>query len=288
MIFGIGTDIAQVNRFEKWVENPQMFMRFFNPAEIMEKGSLAAKCQHYAARFAAKEAFSKALGTGIAGFELKEVYVVNDPLGKPELKVEDSGYVSTVLSDLCNCDFIRKYSAFGKTDRDFMYQLTDLYSLFYLKYVKNYHGEDEHYWSHRQMDISSWEGYAFEQVCLHHIPQIKRRLGIGGILSNICTWSCRAFTDAEGNKQPGAQIDLIIDRGDKTINLCEMKFVNHPYSITPDYAAWLIKRRELFKQATGTKKTLHLSMITSFGVEHNAGWQNIQNEVVLDDLFKVE
>ena len=88
MIFGIGTDITQVNRFEKWVENPQMFMRFFNPAEIMEKGSLAAKCQHYAARFAAKEAFSKALGTGIAGFELKEVYVVNDPLGKPELKVE--------------------------------------------------------------------------------------------------------------------------------------------------------------------------------------------------------
>jgi len=81
---------------------------------------------------------------------------------------------------------------------------------------------------------------------------------------------------------------LIIDRGDKTINLCEMKFVNHPYSITPDYAAWLIKRRELFKQATGTKKTLHLSMITSYGVEHNAGWQNIQNEVVLDDLFKVE
>ena len=138
------------------------------------------------------------------------------------------------------------------------------------------------------MDISSWEGYAFEQVCLHHIPQIKRRLGIGGILSNICTWSCRAITDAEGNKQPGAQIDLIIDRGDKTINLCEMKFVNHPYSITPDYAAWLIKRRELLKPATGTKKTLHLSMITSYGVEHNAGWQNIQNEVVLDDLFKVE
>ena len=205
-----------------------------------------------------------------------------------ELKVEDSGYVSTVLADLCNCDFIRKYSAFGKTDRDFMYQLTDLYSLFYLKFVKNYHGEDEHYWSHRQMDISAWEGYAFEQVCLHHIPQIKKRLGINGILSNVCTWSYRGGEDADGNKLPGAQIDLVLDRGDKTINLCEMKFVSRPYSITPDYAAWLIKRRELFKQATGTKKTLHLSMITSYGVEHNAGWQNIQNEVVLDDLFKVE
>lgn len=205
-----------------------------------------------------------------------------------DLKAEDSGYISTVLADLCNCDFIRKYSAFGKTDRDFMYQLTDLYSLFYLKFVRNYHGEDEHYWSHRQMDISGWEGYAFEQVCLHHIPQIKRRLGISGVLSNICTWSYRGTTDSEGNKQPGAQIDLIIDRGDKTINLCEMKFVNQPYNITADYAAWLIRRRELFKASTGTRKTIHLTMVTSYGVEHNAGWQNIQSEVTMDDLFNVE
>lgn len=205
-----------------------------------------------------------------------------------ELKVEDSGYVSTVLADLCNCDFICKYSAFGKTDRDFMYQLTDLYSLFYLKFVKNYHGEDEHYWSHRQMDISAWEGYAFEQVCLHHIPQIKKRLGINGILSNVCTWSYRGGMDADGNKLPGAQIDLALDRGDKTINLCEMKFVSRPYSISSDYAAWLVKRRDLFKQVTVTKKALHLTMITSYGLEHNAGWQTIQNEVVLDDLFKIE
>lgn len=138
------------------------------------------------------------------------------------------------------------------------------------------------------MDISSWEGYAFEQVCLHHIPQIKKKLGITGILSNVCTWSCRGMVDADGNKQPGAQIDLIIDRGDKTINLCEMKFVNQPYVISTDYAEWLIKRCELFKQVTNTRKTLHLTMITSYGVEHNAGWQNIQSEVVLDDLFQVE
>lgn len=205
-----------------------------------------------------------------------------------EMRVEDSGFVSTVLADLCNCDFIRKYSAFGKTDRDFMYQLTDLYSLFFLRFVKNYHGEDEHYWSHRQMDISSWEGYAFEQVCLHHIPQIKMKLGITGILSNVCTWSQRGATDADGNRIPGAQIDLILDRGDRTINLCEMKFVGQQYSISTDYAARLAARRELFRNATGTKKTLHLTMITSYGVERNAGWQTIQNEVILDDLFKTE
>lgn len=80
----------------------------------------------------------------------------------------------------------------------------------------------------------------------------------------------------------------MLDRGDKTINLCEMKFVSRPYSISSDYAAWLVKRRDLFKQVTGTKKTLHLTMITSYSLEHNAGWQNIQNEVVLDDLFKIE
>ena len=205
-----------------------------------------------------------------------------------ELKVDDSGYVSTVLSDLCNCDFVRKYSAFGKTDRNFMYQLTDLYSLFYLRFVRNYHGEDEHYWSHRQMDISSWEGYAFEQVCLHHIPQIKKKLGISGILSNVCTWSYRGATDIENDQLAGAQIDLIIDRGDKTINLCEMKFVNQPYVISSNYAMWLIKRRELFKQVTGTRKTIHLTMVTSYGVDHNAAWQNIQSEVTMDDLFQIE
>ena len=138
------------------------------------------------------------------------------------------------------------------------------------------------------MDISAWEGYAFEQVCLHHIPQIKKRLGINGILSNVCTWSYRGGEDADGNKLPGAQIDLVLDRGDKTINLCEMKFESQPYSISSDYAAWLVKRRELFKQVTGTKRTLHLTMITSYGLEHNAGWQTFQNEVVLDDLFKIE
>ena len=138
------------------------------------------------------------------------------------------------------------------------------------------------------MDISSWEGYSFEQVCLHHIPQIKKKLGISGILSNVCTWSYRGATDIENDQLAGAQIDLIIDRGDKTINLCEMKFVNQSYVISSNYAMWLIKRRELFKQVTGTRKTIHLTMVTSYGVEHNAAWQNIQSEVTMDDLFQIE
>ncbi len=88
MIAGIGTDIADVRRFEKWVKNPEMLERFFNEKEMSSAKSEAAKCQHYAARFAAKEAFSKALGTGISSFGLKDVYITNNSEGKPLLNIE--------------------------------------------------------------------------------------------------------------------------------------------------------------------------------------------------------
>ena len=88
MIAGIGTDIAEVKRFEKWVQNPQMLERFFNEKEFSTAKSDSAKCQHYAVRFAAKEAFSKALGTGITGFSLKDVYITNNSEGKPLLNIE--------------------------------------------------------------------------------------------------------------------------------------------------------------------------------------------------------
>lgn len=90
MILGIGTDITEVARFSRWIKNPEMIKRFFNEAEIMEKGTESARCQHYAVRFAAKEAFSKALGTGLSYFELKDVYISKDELGKPVLNVEKS------------------------------------------------------------------------------------------------------------------------------------------------------------------------------------------------------
>ena len=88
MIAGIGTDITEVRRFEKWVRDPSMLERFFNEKEMSSAKSEASRCQHYAARFAAKEAFSKALGTGITGFGLKDVYITNDSEGKPLLNIE--------------------------------------------------------------------------------------------------------------------------------------------------------------------------------------------------------
>ena len=103
MIAGIGTDIAEVRRFEKWVKNPQMLERFFNEKELSSAKSDAAKCQHYAVRFAAKEAFSKALGTGISGFGLKDVYITNDGEGKPLLNIEGAA-LSLMKERLGECN----------------------------------------------------------------------------------------------------------------------------------------------------------------------------------------
>ena len=106
------------------------------------------------------------------------------------LKLSDGGQFTEVLENLCNCDFIRKYSSFGKKERDVLYQLTDLFTLFYLKFVKKNTTNDEHLWSN-MIDSSvrrNWCGYSFEQLCLHHIPQIKKCLGINGIQSDVCSW----------------------------------------------------------------------------------------------------
>ena len=166
-----------------------------------------------------------------------------------ECKIPDNGGLSEVLDDLCNCDFIRRYYPINKKQR-------------------------------------AWCGYAFEQVCLHHIRQIKRALGIEGVQASICSWSAPASVDSEGKKREGAQIDLVIDRRDQTINLCEMKFSMKPFEITPSYLEHIIYRRELFRETTGTSKALHLTFVTTYGVARNAQYGMIQSEITMDDLFK--
>ena len=199
------------------------------------------------------------------------------------MKLPEGGMFTEVLENLCNCDFIRKYSAFGKKERDVLYQLTDLFVLFYLKFVKNYNGRDEHLWSNMidSTTRTGWCGYSFEQLCLHHIPQIKKTLGINGIQTNVCSWYVAA---KEGQK--GGQIDLIIDRKDQVINLCEMKFSVKPFEISSSYINEMQERKELFRSYTKTKKALHLTMVTTYGVKNNPYSGMIQNEVTLDDLFE--
>lgn len=206
------------------------------------------------------------------------------------LKMKDGGLLTTVLDNLISCDFVRKYAAIGKSEREALYQLTDLFSLFHLRFVANSNGQDEHFWSnlHNGGSRMAWRGYAFEQVCFHHLPQIKRALGISGILSNVYSWSSRPFTDSSGGEWKGGQIDMLIDRNDGVINLCEMKNADDEFVVDAAYAQRLQERQASFRASTKTKKALVHTFITSYGVKHNKYSGMVSSEVRMDDLFADE
>ena len=176
----------------------------------------------------------------------------------------------------------------GKKERSKMYQLTDMFSLFYLRFVNKNAGIDEHFWTNigKTGKKNAWSGYAFEQVCLNHIPQIKAKLGISGILSNSYAWSRKAFTDSDGNEWEGGQIDLIIDRKDDIMNLCEMKYSsNELFSISPKYAKDVRDRMAMFRASEKTRKDLRCTFVTVYGVKQNPNSDIVVDQVILDDLF---
>ena len=143
---------------------------------------------------------------------------------------------------------------------------------------------DESFWTNNYNSSVrlSWVGLAFERVCFQHIRQIKEALQIGGVLSNVYSLNIKT---ANSNGR-GAQIDMIIDRNDNTINLCEMKFSNKPFTIDKEYQRNLLNKIESVQEYTNHKKTIILTMITTFSIEHNGYWNIVQKEVTIDNLFK--
>ncbi|SCX95476.1 AAA family ATPase [Butyrivibrio sp. INlla14] len=199
----------------------------------------------------------------------------------------EGGELTTILENLNSCDFIRCYSDPVKKERSKVYQLTDLFSLFYLRFVQKNDGQDEQFWTNlgNTGKKNAWSGYAFEQVCLHHIQQIKQKLGISGILSNAYAWSSKAYTDKDGNEWDGGQIDLIIDRNDNVMNLCEMKYSSDEYTIDKAYSDKIRKRTSSFKNQVKTKKDLRCTFVTINGIKKNANSNIVDNQIVMEDLF---
>ena len=195
-------------------------------------------------------------------------------------KLSDGGGFTRILRELEQSGFIRRYSGYGKKSRDALYQLTDPFTLFYLRFIKNSGPTSVPYWSSYTDDGShrAWTGYAFEQVALAHIDQIKKKLQIGGVLTKQYVW--RSTT-----ANPGVQIDLIIDRNDGVINLCEIKYCNDEYEIDASYARQLQRRVEVFRRETGTKSALHTTFITTYGLVRNEHAAQVQSEIVMADLF---
>ena len=128
--------------------------------------------------------------------------------------------------------------------------------------------------------VQAWRGLSFERVCLSHAEQIKRKLGISGMLTHQYAW--RSTSDVSGE---GAQIDLLIERADDAVNICEMKYSSGEYEIDRDESRRMLNRRDRFVRETGLRGAAYLTFVTTCGVAHNAYWNDIQSEVTLDDLF---
>jgi len=193
-------------------------------------------------------------------------------------KILDGGGLTSVLEDLEMCGFINVYNAYGKKNKNKKYQLVDFYSLFYLTFIANNSQTNPQYWTNLGESSTklSWYGYSFELLCLTHIEQIRQKLGISGVVNYVNSWRSDDKT---------RQIDLLIDRNDNVINVCEIKFSKDEYTITKEYDRELQAKLTKFQSATATKKALHLTMLTTFGTSKNQYFGNVQNEVNLDDLF---
>jgi len=194
----------------------------------------------------------------------------------------NGGSTTRLLDKLEASGFIRKYIPFGKKRRNSLYQLVDFYTHFYLKFIKDTQPMNTNNWINGidTPKYRAWSGYAFEQVCMYHLPQIKQSLGISGVLTSISAWR-------SNSSKCGAQIDLIIDRREQVINLCEIKYSTHPFVITKKYAEELRHKIGTFKMETRTRKSVFLTLITTFGIQENSySGGLVQNEMKMEELFK--
>jgi AAA+ ATPase superfamily predicted ATPase len=196
-------------------------------------------------------------------------------------KLPNGGGTSKVLEELELSGFIRKYVPYGKKVKDSLYQLVDFYTLFYFKFLSKNKYDNENQWlnildtpAHR-----NWAGYAFELICLTHLTQIKKALGISGIQSKAASWR-------SSKSENGAQIDLLIERRDQVINLCEMKFSINEFSIDKTYANNLRNKISTFKSESQTKNAVHLCLISSYGIKANSySDELVQNNFDMSILF---
>ena len=197
-------------------------------------------------------------------------------------KLNNNKKFTKTMEELEKCGFIRTYIPFGKTKRDTLFQLTDAFTLFHFHFTNANKYHDESFWTHslNSPRYRAWSGYAFEILCLNHITQIKKALGISGIQSRACCWVGKT-----NSKNKGAQIDLVIDRADQTVNICEMKFSRSAYEITKSDDANFENKLNIFLEQTHTTKSLMMTMITSFGIKPNKYSGNIQNQVIMENLF---
>ena len=197
--------------------------------------------------------------------------------------IPNSGNLSKKLEELESCGFIRKYTSYGKKSKAAVYQLIDHFTLFYYQFMEK-GVTDPNFWSGQinTSKINSWQGLAYERVVLRNIFQIKKKLGISGIHSEEFSWYSAPDKD---KGLPGTQIDLLIARKDRVINLCEAKYSSSEYMVTKKDDENMRRKIAVFAQVTGTRDAIFPILITNVGVIDNSYAMNFQSVIISDDLF---
>lgn len=198
-------------------------------------------------------------------------------------KLESNGQLSRILEDLIECGFVRKYCHIDRRQKDAQFQLMDCYTLFYYQFVKLAHGIDEEFWL-KMMQTSAyhtWCGLAFEKVCFLHARQIKGAIGIAGVMANLFSWYVK-----KNDVHPGVQIDLVIDRADNVMNVCEMKYAPDEYTLTSNELKKFHDRIGVLRLYIPRKKAIQPVLITSNGVRPNKYSFEIVHQVTGNQLFQ--
>ena len=200
--------------------------------------------------------------------------------------IPNGGGLTKVLSELERSSFITEIIPFGKKKKSSVYRLIDEYSLFFLNFIDGKRPGNVDLWmqTSQETQYTIWKGYAFENICLKHVEAIKNALGISGIYTEVSSFRHKATEQGSG-----IQIDLLIDRADQSINLCEMKFYNDEFALTQEDAKKLRQRKTRFQEITKTKKTLFNTFVTTYGIKTNQySLEAIDQDISMNALFLLE
>jgi hypothetical protein len=218
-------------------------------------------------------AIVKALATKNKGLTRNEILA--------ETGITSGGGFTLLLHELVACGFVKEIYPIQKTKEDTLYRLVDEYSIFYFKFLVNQKPNESWLQLSNTQSYKIWQGYAFETCCFKHISQIKKALGISGIISNEYSWVQKGTAP-----EKGTQLDFIIDRNDNCINLLELKYYDTVFEVSQDYARQLTEKASIFKIKNKLKKNVFITLLTANGIKINEHYLSvITNQLMVDDLF---
>ncbi|MBM3197709.1 MAG: ATP-binding protein [Chlamydiae bacterium] len=224
----------------------------------------------------------KALAKSRSGLSYQELVSIT--------KIPTGGALTAKINELRESGFITDVVSYGEKRKNIRYILIDEYSLFYLSWNDGVSALDlqsrgSEYWvkERNKQAWKIWMGHAFESLCLKHIESMKAMLGIAAVQTRASKWR---YIAPKHSEESGAEIDLLIDRADDCVHLCEIKFHEEEFCITKDYAERLLRKRECFQRVSGCKKSIFITLITAFGTKHNAHYLSaVDQELTMDALF---